>query len=74
MAHHVSDASRRFGHTVRAIRGNRTQAQLAREAGLSLTYIGEVERGQRMPSLLTVVRIATAFGLKASELIRRAKV
>lgn len=70
------ETSRRFGHTVRALRHQRhgTQAQLANEARLSMTYIGEIERGQRTPSLLTVVRIAAALDLKASDMLRQAKI
>jgi transcriptional regulator with XRE-family HTH domain len=50
-----------------------TQQDLAFEAGLSLTYIGEVERGQRMVSLDTVTRLAAALGLTAAELLTRAR-
>lgn len=46
-----------------------TQEDLAFRAGLSLTYIGEVERGQRMASLDTVNRIAGAFGMTSGELL-----
>ena len=50
---------RQFGVTLRAERQARklTQQDLAFAAGLSLTYVGEVERGQRMVSLDTVQRL-----------------
>lgn len=64
---------RRFGQTLRAERKARslTQQKLAFEAGLSLTYIGEVERGQRMISLHTLTRLAGALQLTGSELLAR---
>ena len=65
---------RRFGRTLHAERvaRNFTQQKLAFEAGLSLTYVGEVERGERMVSLDTVTRLAQAFGLTAAELLKKA--
>lgn len=50
-----------------------TQQELAFEAGLSLTYVGEIERGQRMVSLDTLWRVARALNLTASELLTRAR-
>ena len=49
-----------------------TQQELAFEAGLSLTYIGEIERGQRMVSLDTVQRLARAFGMTGAQLLIKA--
>jgi transcriptional regulator with XRE-family HTH domain len=64
---------RQFGATLRAERVARhlTQQQLAFEAELSLTYIGEIERGQRMVSLDTLQRLASALKLTASELLTK---
>ena len=50
----------------------RTQQQLARDAELSLTYIGEIERGQRMVSIDTLQRVARALELTAAELLIKA--
>ena len=47
---------------------------LAFEAQLSLTYVGEIERGQRMVSLDTVVRVATALKLTPAELLSKAEI
>lgn len=65
---------RQLGQTVRGERESRrlTQQDLAFEAGLSLTYVGEIERGQRMVSLDTLQRIARAFKLSGSELLAKA--
>ena len=65
---------RHFGTTVRAERQARTltQQELAFKAGLSLTYVGEIERGQRMVSLDTLQRIGHALELTAAQLLAKA--
>jgi transcriptional regulator with XRE-family HTH domain len=67
---------RQFGATLRTERVARklTQQQLAFEAELSLTYIGEIERGQRMVSLDTLCRLASALNITASELLAKSGV
>lgn len=66
---------RQFGLTLRAERKARqlTQQELALESGLSLTYVGEIERGKRMVSLETVRRVAHAMNLTGAELLARAR-
>lgn len=75
MPDRAAKLQRQFGHTVRAERVARqlTQQQLAFEAALSLTYIGEIERGQRMVSLDTLQRIAAAFKITGAELLAKAR-
>ena len=65
---------RQLGNTVRAERQARklTQQELAFDAGLSLTYVGEIERGQRMVSIDTLLRVARALDLTASQLLEKA--
>jgi transcriptional regulator with XRE-family HTH domain len=65
---------RQFGSTVRTERVARQlpQQDLAFNAGLSLTYIGEIERGQRMVSLDTLQRVATALELSPAQLLTKA--
>jgi DNA-binding XRE family transcriptional regulator len=65
---------RQLGVIVRAERKTRklTQQELAFEAELSLTYVGEIERGQRMVSLDTLQRIAAALDLTGAELLAKA--
>jgi transcriptional regulator with XRE-family HTH domain len=64
---------RQFGATIRVERLARklTQQQLAFDAQLSLTYIGEIERGQRMISLDTLRRLAAALNITAAELLAK---
>jgi transcriptional regulator with XRE-family HTH domain len=65
---------RQLGETVRAERQARrlTQQKLAFEAELSLTYVGELERGQRMVSIDTLQRLARALHLTAAQLLAKA--
>lgn len=66
---------RSFGATVRAERLARrlTQQELAFASQLSLTYVGEIERGQRMVSLDTLVKVAAALNMSARELLEKAE-
>jgi len=63
-------ALRKFGDNVRARREAQdlSQEQLAERADLDRTYISGVERGVRNLSLISVVRIAKALKISASEL------
>ncbi|NVH74170.1 helix-turn-helix transcriptional regulator [Paraburkholderia sp. JPY432] len=60
-----------FGLAVRDLRAARawSQEQLAELAGLSRSYVSEVERGTVVASLDTIDRLARAFGLAAAELL-----
>lgn len=76
MPDRAAKLQRQFGQTVRAERKARqlTQQQLAFDASLSLTYVGEIERGERMVSLETLLRLAGAFNMSAAELLTKAKI
>lgn len=50
-----------------------SQEALAEAANLHRNYIGLVERGQHSASLSALAAIATALGLKVSELMRLAE-
>src|SRR5688572_11186033 len=65
---------RQLGDIVRAERQARklTQQELAFEAELSLTYVGEIERGQRMVSIDTLLRVARALDFTAAQLLEKA--
>jgi transcriptional regulator with XRE-family HTH domain len=47
-----------------------TQAEVAQGAGLNMTYIGQVERGERNVGFTNVVRIARGLGITTAELLR----
>lgn len=51
-------------------RAQMTQEQLAFAAEIDLTYVGGIERGKRNPSVLVLVRIATALGAEPAELLQ----
>lgn len=49
-----------------------SQEQLAAESGLHRTYIGGIERGERNPTVSTLVKLSAALGESPSSLMRRA--
>jgi transcriptional regulator with XRE-family HTH domain len=71
---HAAKLQRQFGQMLRAERKTRnlTQQELAFGADLSLTYVGEIERGERMISLDTLLRLATALNLTAAQILAKA--
>ncbi|MBI5209432.1 MAG: helix-turn-helix transcriptional regulator [Elusimicrobia bacterium] len=46
-----------------------TQEELAERAGVHLSFIGQIERGIRKPSLATVQRMAEALGVDPGRLL-----
>lgn len=60
-----------FGVTVRRLRQGRgwTQEQLADAAGLTTTYVGQVERGVKVPSLTVVLRLARGLAVTPTDLL-----
>lgn len=71
MKKHNCDFLRRFGNQIKRIRisKNMSQEKLALEAGLDRSYVGQVERGERNPSLKNVKRIAEAMNVSLSNLM-----
>lgn len=63
-----------FGRVVRElrIRSGLTQEQLSFKAKLHRTYIGDLERGLKSPTLDVVDAIATALGVEAHVLVEAA--
>lgn len=62
-----------FGNVLRELRKEQllAQDQFALDAGVDRSYYGKLERGERQPSLSMLIRIATTFGVAASELVAR---
>jgi len=66
------DLVRLLGENVRTQRKERglSQEQLALEAGMKRSYLSELERGTRNPSVRALGRIAEALQIEAAELLR----
>lgn len=60
-----------LGQRIRAHRKeqNLTLEKLAEKADIGLVYLGEIERGIKMPSLNTFIRIINALNISADALI-----
>lgn len=58
------DSSVAFGLALKALRleAGLSQHGLALEAGMSRTYVSELERGVKEPTLSTMLRLAEALG------------
>ena len=65
-----------FGAALRRYRQARTasQEELAERSGLHWTYISELERGLKSPTLATIVALAGALECRAWELVQAAEV
>lgn len=63
-----------IGEKVRSLRkqSNMSLRELAQNTGLSKTTLSDLENGTKNPSLDTVEKIATAFGLTSSDLLQKA--
>ena len=61
-----------FGHAVRRLRAEQgfSQEGFACHAGISRTYMSEIERGVTNVSLDTVVRVADGLGMPLGDLFR----
>lgn len=60
-----------FSERVKYFRENLglSQEKLAEKAYLHRTYMGSIERSQKVPSLVTVVKLAKALNVDISDLI-----
>lgn len=60
-----------FGRRVKEVRTSKhlTQEQLAEAAGLHPTFVSNVERGYRVPTLPTLLRIARGLDVKPGALV-----
>ncbi len=64
---------RLFGQILREYRENSglSQEKLGFESDYHRTYISQLERGQKNPSLKAIFRLARVLGITPSEMIRR---
>ena len=59
-----------LSHVIKKLRGKRTQAEIAKEAGVTKNYIAMLEAGKRKnPSLPVLKRLAKALGVPVTELL-----
>ena len=65
------DVKKAFGLRLKKIRRdkNLTQESVAEKAGLHPTYIGQIERGVRNPSLVNINKIAKALSVPVSKIM-----
>lgn len=65
------DISVTFGKILRQLRKKNglSQEQLGFEADLRRTYVSILELGQQQPSLTTIIKLASALNMPASQLM-----
>ena len=66
------DLKRAFGRRVRELREARewSQERAEQQIGLHWTYIGQVERGERNLTLLSMQKFARGFRIELAELFK----
>ncbi len=67
------DVDLAFGRVLRELREETgvSQERLGQEAGSGRTYISQLERGEKGPSLKTIFKLAPHLGSSPAEMIRR---
>lgn len=65
------DVRTRLGQNVRRLREAKgwSQEAFAHEAGIHRTYVSDIERGARNPTILIVEKLAQPLGVTASDLL-----
>jgi transcriptional regulator with XRE-family HTH domain len=63
---------KRFGEKLRTLRNRRelTLRQLSDLLEVGYSYIGKMERGEKIPNASMIVKIADIFGVTADQLMR----
>ena len=64
-----------LGRALQEVRDKRglTQEALSLETGVHRNYIGGIERGERSPSVLAILKLAGALDVSVSDLFRQAE-
>ncbi|MBU3615443.1 helix-turn-helix transcriptional regulator [Polynucleobacter sp. Latsch14-2] len=70
------EASGAFGVAIRKLRISKglTQEELGFESELTRAYISSIELDQKLPSITTIAKLAKAFDLSLSELMKLVEV
>ena len=65
------DIRQRLASNLRRLRGEHgwSQEDYADRAGIHRTYVSDIERGARNPTITVVEKLAVPFGIAADELI-----
>ena len=68
----MSSEAEFFGRRLRELRTMHgwTQEQMAEKAGITPTYTSDLERGEKVPSLTIVLRLARALDISVSEMLQ----
>lgn len=71
----MSQLPNHFGMALRQLRERKgwSQEALAEYADLNRSYVGELERGQAIASLITIEKLARAFGVTVTSLLSHAE-
>jgi len=68
----IPDIGSIFGGVLQRHRGKAgvSQEELAFRAGLDRTFVSRLERGIRQPTITTLISLAEALGISATDLVR----
>jgi transcriptional regulator with XRE-family HTH domain len=70
-----SKAHAAFGQAVKELRDEKglTQAEVAKRMDAPATFLSDIERGIRNPSLSTLLALGKALGTPLAQIVKRAK-
>jgi transcriptional regulator with XRE-family HTH domain len=68
-----AEVAKALGEAVRKLREERgwTQEEAAAKCQIDRAYFGALDRGRRVPSLHTLIRVADGLGVSAQQLVAR---
>lgn len=61
----------KFGRRITELRLKQglSQENLAFQSGINRTYMGEIERGEKSPTIVTIAKIAKGLGLSIKQIM-----